>query len=49
MKVAIGDMQSILHLLTSVPLPAIRAEGFLEVIRFFTTLILNADETHLLE
>jgi Gly-Xaa carboxypeptidase len=28
---------------------AIRAEGFLEQIRFFTRLILNADETDLLE
>ncbi|KAG1786028.1 carboxypeptidase S [Suillus plorans] len=28
---------------------AIRAEGFLEQIRFFTRLILNADETHLLD
>lgn len=30
-------------------LSAIRAEGFLEVIRFFTILILNADETDLLD
>ena len=28
---------------------AVRAEGFLEMIRFFTVLILNADETILLE
>jgi Gly-Xaa carboxypeptidase len=28
---------------------AIKAEGFLEQIRFFTRLILNADETDLLE
>ncbi len=30
-------------------LPAIRAEGFLEMIRFFSQLILNSDQTDLLE
>jgi len=33
---------------TAVSPLAIRAEGFLEQIRFFTRLILNADETDLL-
>ena len=28
---------------------AIRAEGFLEKVRFYSRLILNADETHLLD
>jgi len=37
-----------LYLIAMFPL-AIRAEGFLEQIRFFTRLILNADETNLLE
>lgn len=42
-------MFACMHLLTFRPSAAIKAEGYLEKVRFYSRFILNADETQLLD